>query len=50
MNDPNKKLKLEMASLQEICDVIKMDWHDMEHLIETQAKSIKALEAVQKYL
>lgn len=32
-NDPAKKLKLEMASIDEIARMIELDWRDMEERI-----------------
>jgi hypothetical protein len=28
--DPNKKLKLQLANLEEIASIIRVDWKDME--------------------
>lgn len=32
-NNPAKKLKLEMASIDEVAKMIELDWKDMEQLI-----------------
>jgi hypothetical protein len=42
-DNPNKKLKLEMATIEEIANMIKEDWHRMEGKLVENAKSIKKL-------
>ena len=43
-SNADRKLKIQMAGIEEISGMIKEDWHIMEDNIEQQAKTIEVQE------